>query len=50
MDEDWVRAIPIVNAMVKEMPLDIGRLKRLGWRPKYNSMEAVRLTVRGVLK
>ena len=29
MDEDWVRAIPIVNAMVKEMPLDIGRLKRL---------------------
>ena len=49
MDEDWVRAIPIVNAMVKEMLLDISKLKSLGWRPKYNSMEAVRLTVKRII-
>ena len=34
---------------VKEMFLDISKLKRLGWKPKSNSAEAVRLTVKGML-
>lgn len=35
---------------VKFMLLDISRLKRLGWRPKHNSMESVRIAVKEILK
>lgn len=31
---------------VKNMLLDVSKLRSLGWKPKYNSEEAVRLTVR----
>ncbi|NWG09266.1 MAG: NAD-dependent epimerase/dehydratase family protein [Nitrososphaerales archaeon] len=34
---------------VKSMLLDTAKLRSRGWRPGYNSEEAVRLTVRGVL-
>ena len=34
---------------VKEMFLDISKLKRLGWKPKYSSAEAVRLAVKDIL-
>ncbi len=34
---------------VKKMQLDIRKLKSIGWIPKYNSQEAVRMTVRSVL-
>jgi len=34
---------------VKNMLLDISKLKKLGWRPRYNSAEAVRRTVREVI-
>jgi UDP-glucose 4-epimerase len=34
---------------VKEMFLDISKLKRLGWKPKYSSAEAVRLAVKDML-
>jgi len=34
---------------VKNMFLDVGRLKQLGWRPKYRSAEAVRLTAKAIL-
>ena len=35
---------------VKDMLLDISRLKSLGWRPRYNGVEAVRLTVKELLR
>lgn len=35
---------------VKFMLIDISRIKRLGWRPKISSYEAVRLTARALLK
>ena len=38
------------NGDVKNMHLDLAKLKSLGWRPKYSSEEAIRLTVRTVLK
>ncbi|MCD6235506.1 MAG: GDP-mannose 4,6-dehydratase, partial [Thaumarchaeota archaeon] len=34
---------------VKEMLLDISKIKRLGWKPRYNSEEAVRLTARALI-
>jgi UDP-glucose 4-epimerase len=34
---------------VKNMLLDISKLKALGWRPKLNSEQAVRKTVREIL-
>jgi len=34
---------------VRFMLLDISKIKRLGWRPKYSSREAVRLAVRDLL-
>mgnify|MGYP000524702472 CR=1 FL=1 len=34
---------------VKFMLLDIGKLKGTGWKPKWNSREAVRRTVRQLL-
>jgi UDP-glucose 4-epimerase len=34
---------------VKEMFLDISKLKKLGWKPKYSSAEAVRLAIRDLL-
>ena len=37
------------NGDVKEMLLDIGKLRALGWSPKYGSAEAVRVTVRSLL-
>ncbi len=35
---------------VRFMLLDISKILKLGWRPKYSSVEAVRLAVRDVLK
>lgn len=35
---------------VKNMLLDISKIKRLGWSIRYQSEEAVRLTVRNILK
>ncbi len=35
---------------VKNMLLDISRLNSKGWSPRYGSEEAVRLTVKGILK
>ena len=35
---------------VKIMQLDTGKIKRMGWRPTYNSSMAVRLTARSILK
>ena len=32
------------------MPLDVSRLRRLGWMPRYDSEEAVRLATRAMLK
>jgi UDP-glucose 4-epimerase len=34
---------------VKQMQLDIGRIKRLGWKPKHSSAESVRLATRAIL-
>ncbi|MEM3437414.1 MAG: NAD-dependent epimerase/dehydratase family protein [Nitrososphaerales archaeon] len=34
---------------VKNMLLDISKLKSKGWKPKYNSEQAVRLTIRSIL-
>ena len=34
---------------VKNMLLDISKLKKVGWKPRYNSSEAVRLTVKKIL-
>jgi len=31
------------------MLLDVGRLKSLGWAPRYSSEEAVRVTVKRIL-
>ena len=50
MDVDRVRATLTVDTVVEEMLLDIDRLKRLGWRPKYNSIETVGLTVKELLE
>ncbi len=33
---------------VPKMQLDTGKITRLGWKPKYNSEEAVRISVRGL--
>ncbi len=35
---------------VKHMILDISRMKSLGWKPRHSSVEAVRLTVREMLR
>jgi UDP-glucose 4-epimerase len=35
---------------VKTMALDISRLRSLGFNPKYNSLEAVRLTAKLMLQ
>ena len=35
---------------VKEMLLDISKIKKLGWKPRYNSEEAVRLTARALIR
>lgn len=35
---------------VKNMLLDISKLKSKGWKPKYNSEQAVRLTAKSILK
>ena len=34
---------------VRFMLLDINKIKKLGWRPKYSSKEAIRLAVRDIL-
>jgi len=34
---------------VKYMLLDINKLKSLGWKPKYNSLEAIRLAIKEIL-
>lgn len=34
---------------VKIMFLDVGKLKSLGWRPRYNSEESVRLVVKSLM-
>ena len=34
---------------IKKMLLDIRKLKSKGWTPKYNSTEAIRMTVRSIL-
>jgi len=34
---------------VKNMLLDVSKIKGLGWKPRYNSAEAVRLTVKEML-
>jgi UDP-glucose 4-epimerase len=35
---------------VKDMLLDVSKLKELGWRPRFNSVEAVRLTLKETLR
>ena len=35
---------------VKDMLLDVSKLKDLGWKPKHSSLEAVRLTIRNMLR
>lgn len=42
-DRGWVGDVPV-------MLLSIEKLKKLGWRPKYNSETAVRMAVRDLLK
>jgi len=37
------------NGDVKNMLLDVSKLRSKGWRPKYTSEEAIRITVRSVL-
>jgi nucleoside-diphosphate-sugar epimerase len=32
------------------MLLDVSKLKELGWRPRFNSVEAVRLTLKETLR
>jgi UDP-glucose 4-epimerase len=34
---------------VKNMLLDIEKIRKTGWRPKYNSAESIRRTVRSLL-
>ena len=34
---------------VKMMHLDVSKLKLLGWKPKYSSAEAVRLTAKSLI-
>jgi len=35
---------------VKEMQLDISKIKRLGWKPKHSSIESVRLAARTTIR
>ena len=35
---------------VKNMLLDVSKLKGLGWKPRFNSLEAVRRTIREILE
>jgi len=35
---------------VKLMQLDMSRLRALGWRPRFGSVEAVRFTTRSLVK
>ena len=35
---------------VKNMLLDISKLKSRGWKPKHNSEQAVKLTVQDILR
>jgi len=35
---------------VKIMKLDISKLKKLGWKPRYNSEEAIRMTARWMIE
>jgi len=35
---------------VKNMLLDVSKIKGLGWKPRHNSADAVRLTVKEMLK
>ncbi|MEM3406728.1 MAG: NAD-dependent epimerase/dehydratase family protein [Nitrososphaerota archaeon] len=35
---------------VKTMLLDISKIKKLGWKPKYNSREAVKIATKQILK
>jgi UDP-glucose 4-epimerase len=35
---------------VKKMLMDVGKLKSCGWKPKYNSAEAVRVTTRQIIE
>jgi len=35
---------------VKTMLLDISKIKKLGWKPKYNSKEAVKIATKQILK
>jgi len=35
---------------VKNMLLDISKIKRLGWKPKYNSAEAIRVTIKRMIR
>ena len=34
---------------VKNMLLDISKLNSMGWKPKYNSLEAVKLTTKNIV-
>ena len=31
---------------VKNMPLDIGKIKTLGWKPKHNSKQTIRKAIK----
>ena len=35
---------------VKIMQLDMNEIKKTGWKPKYSSNEAVRLTIKSIIK
>ena len=35
---------------VKNMLLDVTKLKAKGWKPKYNSRKAIRQTVKAIVK
>jgi UDP-glucose 4-epimerase len=41
-DRGWEGDVPL-------MLLDISKVKRLGWKPKYDSQSAVKLTVRSLV-
>ena len=34
---------------IKNMHLDISKLKSKGWKPKYNSLEAIKITARKII-
>jgi len=38
----WLGDVPVIN-------FDISKIKDLGWKPKYNSEEAIRFAVRGMI-